>query len=138
MPKKVEPNVRLPRVLFQPAVREGMQAGAEKLSNLLAPTFGPLPRTIIVNHLHERQRPEQLDSGGEIVRRILQLADRTEDVGAMFLREALWRLHGQVGDGATTSAILFQAVFDEGVRYIAAGGNAARLRTHLPTHCSPL
>jgi chaperonin GroEL len=72
-----------------------------------------------------------LDSGGEIVRRILQLADRTEDVGAMFLREALWRLHGQVGDGATTSAILFQAVFDEGVRYIAAGGNAARLRTHL-------
>ena len=72
-----------------------------------------------------------LDSGGEIARRILQLADRTEDVGAMFLREALWHLHGQIGDGTATAAILFQAVFDEGARYIAAGGNTARLRTHL-------
>ena len=72
-----------------------------------------------------------MDSGGEIVRRILQLADRTEDVGAMFLRECLWRLHLEVGDGASTAAVLFQSVFNEGVRYIAAGGNAMQLRKHL-------
>jgi len=131
MPMKLQPRMRRARVICQPAVRQGMQAGTAKLSKLLAPTFGPLPRTVIVSHLHERQRPEQLDGGGEIVRRILQLADRTEDVGAMFLREALWHLHSQVGDGTTTAAILFQAVFDEGARYIAAGGSAMRLRTHL-------
>jgi chaperonin GroEL len=131
MPKNEDPNARRPRVLFQPSVREGMRAGTEKFSRLLAPTIGPLPRTVIVNHLHERQRPEQLDSGGEIVRRILQLADRTEDVGAMFLRECLWRLHLEVGDGASTAGVVFQSVFNEGVRYIAAGGNAMQLRKHL-------
>jgi chaperonin GroEL len=49
----------------------------------------------------------------------------------MFLREMLWHLHGQIGDGTATAAVLFQAVFDEGARYIAAGGNPMRLRTHL-------
>jgi chaperonin GroEL len=85
----------------------------------------------VVNHRYERSHPESLDSGGEIVRRILQLADRTEDVGAMFLRECLWRVHQQSGDGAVTAAVLFQSVFSEGVRYIAAGGNAMQLRRHL-------
>ena len=131
MPNEQETGTRRPRVLFQPAVREGLQAGTTKLSKLLAPTLGPLPRTVVINHRFDPRRPEVLDSGGEIARRILQLADRTEDVGAMFLREALWHLHGQIGDGTATAAILFQAVFDEGARYIAAGGNTARLRTHL-------
>src|SRR5512139_2974991 len=123
MPKQQESGPRTPRVLFQPAVRAGLQAGTTKFSKLVDPTLGPLPRTVIVNHRYETRKPEVLDSGGEIVRRILELADRTEDVGAMFLREALWRLQGQTGDGSATAAILFKAVFDEGVRYIAAGGN---------------
>ena len=108
-----------------------MQAGTEKLARLLAPTLGPLPRTVVVNHRHDRNHPEILDNGGEIARNILQLDDRTEDVGAMFLRECLWGLQQQVGDGTATAAILFGAVFAEGVRYIAAGGNAMRLRTYL-------
>lgn len=131
MPTSSQSATRRPRVLFQPTVRQGMQAGTEKLTKVLAPTLGPLPRTVVVNHRYERSRPEPLDSGGEVARRILQLADRTEDVGAMFLRECLWQLQQQIGDGTTTAAILFQTIFTEGARYIAAGGNAMSLRTYL-------
>ena len=72
MPNEPETGTRRPRVLFQPAVREGLQAGTTKLSKLLAPTLGPLPRTVVINHRFDPQRPEVLDSGGEIARRILQ------------------------------------------------------------------
>jgi chaperonin GroEL len=43
----------------------------------------------------------------------------------------LWNLHERVGDGVATAAVLFQAIFNEGLKYIAAGGNAMILRHHL-------
>jgi chaperonin GroEL len=36
-----------------------------------------------------------------------------------------------VGDGTATAATLFQAVYNEGVRYLASGGNARRLQNYL-------
>jgi chaperonin GroEL len=52
-------------------------------------------------------------------------------VGAMFVRDVLWTLHDQVGDGTATAAVLLQSVFNQGVRYLASGGNATRLKHHL-------
>lgn len=75
--------------------------------------------------------PELLDNGGVIARRIIQLADRDEDVGAMFVRHMLWRLHRKVGDGTATAAVLFQSIYNQGVRYNVAGGNAMQLRHYL-------
>jgi chaperonin GroEL len=43
----------------------------------------------------------------------------------------LWNLHQRVGDGVATSAVIFQTVFNQGLKYIAAGGNAMMLRQHL-------
>jgi chaperonin GroEL len=43
----------------------------------------------------------------------------------------LWRLHEKVGDGTATAAVLFQSVYNQGVRYVVAGGNAMALRHHL-------
>jgi len=75
--------------------------------------------------------PELLDDGGVIARRILELPDRDEDMGAMFVRHLLWHLHEKVGDGTATAAVLFQSIYNQGVRYLAAGGNAMQLRHHL-------
>jgi chaperonin GroEL len=49
----------------------------------------------------------------------------------MFLRHVLWHVYEQVGDGTATAAVLLQSVYNEGVRYIAAGGNPMRLRDYL-------
>jgi len=75
--------------------------------------------------------PELLDNGGVIARRIVQLPDRDEDVGAMFVRHTLWHLHEKVGDGTATAAVLFQSIYNQGVRYNVAGGNAMQLRHYL-------
>jgi chaperonin GroEL len=107
-----------------------MQRGIDQLVSAIRPTLGPLPR-YVVNTTAQNDRPELLDNGAVIARRIFQIRDRQADVGAMYLRNLLWHLHETTGDGTATAAVLFQAIYSGGVRYIAAGGSAMRLRQHL-------
>ncbi len=125
------PGSRTQRVVFQPATYRGMQRGINQIIEAIRPTLGPRPRIVAIDRILDDRMPELLDNGGIIARRIIQLADRDEDVGAMFIREVLWRMHEQVGDGTATAAVLFGSVYNQGIRYLAAGGNATRLRHHL-------
>ncbi len=84
-----------------------------------------------IQRLEHSQKPELLDSGGTIARRIIQIRNRDEDMGAMLIRHVLWELYEKVGDGTATTAVMFQSIFDQGVRYVTAGGNAMRLRVYL-------
>ena len=94
-------------------------------------TLGPFPRIVVNEDLIKKDEPELLDNGAIIARRILMLPERSEDVGAMYLRQMLWKMHELNGDGTATAAVLFQAIYNQGVHYITAGGNAMSLRRHL-------
>ncbi|MBM4464480.1 MAG: hypothetical protein FJ014_02740, partial [Chloroflexi bacterium] len=119
------------RVVFQPTAYRGLQQGINQIADTLRPTLGPLPRTVAIERSPRDKAPELLDDGGVIARRIIELADRDEDVGAMLLRHVLWRLHEKVGDGTATAAVLFQSVYNQGVHYIVSGGNGMALRHYL-------
>lgn len=119
------------RVVFQPAAYRGMQRGINQMVEAIRPTLGPLPRVVAVDRIADDKMPELLDNGGVIARRIIELPDRDADMGAMFVRQVLWRVHEQVGDGTATAAVLFQSVYNQGVRYIVSGGNAMQLRCYL-------
>ena len=119
------------RVLSQPESRAALQAGIDALARAVIPTLGPLTGTVALADKDRGGSPELLDDGGTIARRILQLADPDADVGAMMLREILWRQREVYGDGAATAAVLFQTVFTEGQRFISAGGNGMLLRQAL-------
>ena len=120
-----------PEVRFQPEVWRSFQRGIHKIVDAVAPTLGPRPRYVAIQPTHRADPPELLDDAGQIARRIIQIADRDEDVGAMFTRQMLWRLREEVGDGAATAAVLFKAVYDEALKYIVAGGGAMRVRVGL-------
>ena len=114
-----------PRVIFNPAAYRGMQRGINRLADAIRPTLGPLPRLVLTT-TPRLDHPEPLDSGAIIARRIFQIRDRQADVGAMYLRNLLWRLHETTGDGTATAAVLFQAIYNAGLRYIVAAGDAMR------------
>lgn len=122
---------RVRRVVFQPDSYLGMQRGINQMADAVRPTLGPLARVVAVEHPLRHRVPELLDNGAVITKRIIQLPDRDADMGAMFLRHVLWHVYEQVGDGTATAAVLLQSVYNEGVRYIAAGGNPMRLRDYL-------
>lgn len=121
------------RVLYQPQSQEALKAGIDALAGAVIPTLGPLTGPVALDDKNRGGSPDLLDDGGTIARRILQLDDPNADVGAMLLREILWRQREVYGDGAATAAVLFQTVFAEGQRFINAGGNAMLLRRALET-----
>ena len=120
-----------PGVLFQPEVHLRMQKGINQIVDAIRPTLGPRPRHVAVEKVPRSKSPELLDNGGLIARRIIDLKDPDENMGAMFIRGALWHLYEKVGDGTAGAAVMFQSVFNQGLRYIAAGGNAMLLRRYL-------
>ncbi len=119
------------RVLSQPHTREALKAGIDMLADAVTPTLGPLTGPVALDDANRKGSPELLDDGGTIARRILQLEDPDADVGAMLLRETLWAQRERYGDGAATTAALYQTVYAEGHRFINAGGDAMLLRRGL-------
>ena len=119
-------------VVFQPATRRGIQRGLDQLVNAVRPTLGPRPRLVAIDNIdYHSNTPQLFDDGGTIARYLIQLQGREADMGAMLVRDLLWRLQQQVGDGTATAAVIVQKVYSEGVRYLAAGGNAMQLKRHL-------
>lgn len=120
-----------PGVVFQPRTSQGIQRGIDKLVAAIRPTLGPVHRNVAIEKESKVRKPELLDDGAVIARRIIQLPDRDEDMGAMYLRQLLWKLHETAGDGTATAALIFHTIYKEGLKYIASGGNAMRLRANL-------
>ena len=109
-----------------------MQSGINQVANAVRPTLGPIPRNVAITKVKPHdQLPEMLDSGGVIARRIIQLPERDVDTGAMFIRQLLWRQHEQMGDGTATTAVIFQSIYNQALKFVAAGGNAMMMRRHL-------
>jgi len=130
-PRSIPEIKQTPEVIFQPRVANAFQRGMNKIVDAIRPSLGPYPRAVMINRIGTSRGPELFDSGGVIARRIIALPNRDEDAGAMYVRGALWNLHERVGDGVATSALIFQTIFNGGLKYIAAGGNAMMLRHHL-------
>lgn len=126
MPKKLKPGL-----VLQPDTYKGMHDGFSQLVKAIRPTLGPYPHRVVHERPFRNKMPEFLDDGGVIARRIIQLQDRNADVGAMFLRHVLWEVRENVGDGTATTAVLFYSVFEQGLRYVMAGGNSMRLHYYL-------
>ena len=115
-----------------PQLVQGRQAtvalkrGFDQIAELLAHTLGPTQGVILSQH--EGRPAEILSDAAMIVRRIIALPNRVEDVGAMLARNLVWRQNTLVGDGCATTAVLAQAMLDRAHRFVAAGGNAMILR----------
>jgi len=119
------------RVILQPGTYEGLREGIAVMTNAVRPTLGPLPRIVALERTVGDKPPELLDDGGVIARRIIQILGKDEDMGAMLVRQLLWRMHEETGDGTATAAVMLQSIFDQGVRHITGGGNAMVLRRNL-------
>jgi chaperonin GroEL len=119
-----------PAVLHSPQVDLHLKRGFDTLANVLAVTLGPTQGHVLSQSDTDRS-PELLSDSATIARRLLALPERSEDVGAMIMRNLVWRMHLKAGDGCATAAVLAQAILDEAYRYKAAGANAILLERGL-------
>lgn len=119
-----------PAVLLPPQAPARLRHGFETLAELLALTLGPTAGHI-VSATPDKPKPELLEDAATIARRFLALPDRGEDVGAMILRNLVWRVHERVGDGAATTAVLAQAMLSRAARAVNAGANPINVQRGL-------
>lgn len=126
-PRAGAPAAQQPAIVTQPQTYADLKQGVDWITEAIRPTLGPLPRLVALARASSSEAPEILDDGATIARRIIQIAPRGPDVGAMLIRHALWRMHQEVGDGSTTMAVIYQAILEEGIHVITHGGCDAML-----------
>lgn len=119
-----------PSVLTSPQSTARLKAGFNLIAELLACTLGPT-RGVVLSAAEGHKPPELLSDSATAARRMLALPDRGQDVGAMLLRNLVWRVHQRVGDGGAVTAVLAQALLTEATRYVVAGANTVDVQRGL-------
>lgn len=117
---------RFAHVVGQPEAHRHFLSGINAVADLLAPTLGPLGGRVAGSST-SMNRLEVWDDAGTTVRRLISLGNPQADVGAMLLRNMVWRMEQRVGDGGTAAAVLARALTRRGMRLLAAGVNAVEL-----------
>jgi len=115
-------------ILFRSEAREKLLRGALKLADAVRVTLGPTSKCVLIQR---RFGVPIVCNDGVTIAKEMELKDPAENLGVQMIRQAAERTGEAVGDGTTTSTILAQAIFADGVRNVAAGASAIDLKRGL-------
>jgi chaperonin GroEL len=100
--------------------RRSLERGVNKVSNAVKVTLGPKGRNVV---LDKKWGSPTITKDGVTVAKEIELEDSYENMGAQLCKEVASKTNDVAGDGTTTATVLAQAIVQEGLRYVAAGGN---------------
>ena len=105
--------------------REKLLKGVNELADAVKVTLGPKGRNVII----QRDGTQHITEDGVTVAKSVEFSDNTINIGAQVIKEAAQQTADKAGDGTTTSTVLAQYIFNEGMREIAKNGvNPIHLR----------
>ena len=105
--------------------REALQAGVDKLADVVRVTLGPKGRNVV---LEKSYGAPTITNDGVTIAKEIELEDGFENMGAQLIREVASKTNDVAGDGPTTATVLAQAMVKEGMKNLAAGANPIILR----------
>ncbi len=106
---------------------ERLLLGIKKVSNAVAPTYGPYGRNVVLEKTNHQGEIIVVNDGLTIAKEIV-LADKFENQGAKLLTEVAIQTNRKVGDGTTTAMLLASAMVEQGILYLVAGANPMRMK----------
>jgi chaperonin GroEL len=112
-------------LLFDEQARRALERGANIVANAVKVTLGPKGRNVV---LDKKWGSPTITKDGVTVAKEIELDDPYENMGAQLVREVASKTNDVAGDGTTTATVLAQAIVNEGLRYVAAGGNPIAVR----------
>ena len=116
------------QVLFRSAAREKILRGATQLCDAVRVTLGPKSKSVLIQ---KSWGSPVVCNDGVTIAKEFDLKDPEENLGAQMLRQAAEKTGDAVGDGTSTSTILAQTIFADGVRNVVAGASAIDLKRGL-------
>lgn len=111
-------------VSFREDSRKKLVQGINRVADAVKVTLGPKGRNVVLERNYGA--PEIVNDGVTIAREI-SLKDPEENVGARLIQEVASKSDSKAGDGTTTSAIMTQAIVNNGMRAVTAGINPVAL-----------
>ncbi len=113
------------KITFDAEAREGIRRGVKKLARAVKVTLGPTGRVVV---LEKSFGAPTITKDGVSVAKEIELEDPNENMGAQMVKEVASQTSNVAGDGTTTATIYAEAIFDEGLKNIAAGAKAMQLK----------
>ena len=110
---------------FAEDARQRMLRGVNLLADAVKATLGPKGRNVVI--AKSFGAPKVTKDGVSVAKEIT-LHDQFENMGAQMVREVASKSADVAGDGTTTSTVLAQCIFREGVKAVAAGMNPMDLK----------
>lgn len=105
--------------------REKMMKGVDILADAVKVTLGPKGRNVLIE---KSWGSPKISKDGVTVAKEIDLEDKFENMGAQMVREVASKTSDVAGDGTTTATILAQAIYREGAKLVAAGGNPMSIK----------
>ena len=113
------------QLAFQSEARESMRAGVKLLARAVKSTLGPCGRNVAIE---KSFGAPQVTKDGVTVAREIELLDPFENMGAQMVKQVASKTSEVAGDGTTTATIYAEAIYDEGIKNLAAGAEAMELK----------
>ncbi|CAM43977.1 chaperonin HSP60, mitochondrial precursor [Leishmania braziliensis MHOM/BR/75/M2904] len=107
-------------VRFGDKARRSMQKGVTRAVAAVATTLGPKGRNVIIEQAYGAPK---ITKDGVTVAKAIEFKDPFENMGAQLVRQVCNKTNDLAGDGTTTSAVLVDSIFSEGLKSISQGTN---------------
>jgi chaperonin GroEL len=105
-------------IAFHQSAREAILRGVQTLAEVVAVTLGPRGRNVVIE---KSWGSPTVTKDGVTVAKEIELDPRFENMGAQMVREVASRTSDKAGDGTTTATVLARAIYEEGLKLVAAG-----------------
>ncbi len=113
------------QMMFQEAARGQLKDGLSQLAAAVKITMGPTGRNVL---LHKSYGSPKITKDGVSVSKEIELPDPFKNIGAKMLNQVASKTSDRVGDGTTTATVLAEAIYGEGLKYLASGVNPVALQ----------
>jgi|SRR5579864_2253646 len=115
-------------ILFRSEAREKVLRGASLITDAIRVTLGPKSKCVLID---KKWGKPLVCNDGVTIAKEFELSDPEENLGAQMMRQAAERTGDAVGDGTSTATILAHALYNDGIRNVAAGASAIDIKRGL-------
>ena len=113
------------QIAYQMEAREAVRRGVRQLARAVRSTLGPCGRNVVIE---KSFGAPTVTKDGVTVAKEIELEDAYENMGAQMVKEVASKTSDVAGDGTTTATIYAEAIYDEGLKNVAAGADTMELK----------
>jgi chaperonin GroEL len=113
------------QLMFGAEAQVELRKGLEQLANAVKVTMGPTGRNVV---LQKSFGGPSVTKDGVTVAKEIEIPEPFQNMAAKMVIEVAKKTNDKAGDGTTTATVLTQAIFNAGLRHVAAGANAIALQ----------